>query len=180
MQAKSLGMAAALVAALTVSGHGQVTQKPKPFKVMFVTHTGEPAGEAKISEAKDGGVKIKLSIKNIPFGEHGVHIHENADCTGPDFKTAGGHFNPTMKHHGFANPAGHHAGDTPQNLSIGENHMGEATFVLTDLTMDPLAPNSIFAHGGTSIVIHEHADDEKTDPSGNSGNRIACAVIKQP
>jgi Cu-Zn family superoxide dismutase len=108
-----------------------------------------------------------------------VHIHEHAVCDAPDFKAAGGHFNPDGKHHGFQNPDGHHNGDTPGNVSVGENHKGEATFVLKDISMDPGAPNSIFANGGTSVVVHEHADDEKTDPSGNSGNRIACGVVKE-
>jgi len=74
---------------------------------------------------------------------------------------------------------GHHNGDLPKSVSVGEDHTGEATFVISSISLDPAAPNSIFANGGTSLVVHEKADDEKTDPSGNSGNRIACAVIKQ-
>ncbi|MDE1155079.1 MAG: superoxide dismutase family protein [Acidobacteriaceae bacterium] len=154
--------------------------KVHPFKVNFVTSKGEPAGVAKISEDKSGGVKIKLEFKNLPPGQHGVHIHENATCTAPDFKSAGGHFNPTGKHHGFENPMGHHAGDTPSNVVIGDNHSGEATFILSDVTLDPLAPNSLFAHGGTSIVVHASGDDMKSDPAGNAGARIACAVVVQP
>jgi superoxide dismutase, Cu-Zn family len=73
---------------------------------------------------------------------------------------------------------GHHNGDMPESVSVGENHMGSATFVLQSISMDPAAPNSLFLNGGTSIVVHAKADDQKTDPSGDSGNRIACGVIK--
>lgn len=167
--------------ALLCAGAATAQAPVKPFKVQFTTSSGQPGGTAKIGPGKGGqGVKITLDLKNIPFGAHAVHIHEHAMCTAPDFKDAGGHFNPTMKHHGYENPEGHHAGDTPQSIQIGEDHAGSITYTLPDLTLDPMAPNSIFAGGGTSIVVHEKADDEKTDPSGNSGNRIACAVIKQP
>jgi superoxide dismutase, Cu-Zn family len=120
-----------------------------------------------------------VKLENIPAGDHGVHVHEHAVCDAPDFKAAGGHFNPSGKHHGFQNPEGHHNGDTPGNVTVGENHKGQASFVLTDVSMDPNLPNSIFANGGTSVVVHEHADDEKTDPAGNAGNRIACGVVKE-
>ncbi len=101
-------------------------------------------------------------------------------CDAPDFKTAGGHFNPENKQHGIQNPMGHHAGDLPQNIVIGEGHVGQATFKVDYLSLDPAAPNSILANGGTSIMVHEKADDMKTDPTGNAGNRIACGVITAP
>ena len=119
-------------------------------------------------------------LKNLPVGEHGVHIHAKPLCDAPDFKTAGGHFNPDNKQHGFQNPMGHHAGDLPQNVAIGEGHVGQATFKVDYLSLDPTSPNSIIANGGTSIVVHEKQDDMKTDPTGNSGNRIACGVITAP
>ena len=154
---------------------------PKPMKelrVTFITHDGKPGGFATLKPDKTGGVKVTVQLENIPFGPHGVHLHQNADCTGPDFKTAGPHFIPTAKQHGFENPMGHHAGDAPVNIDVGEDHTGSATFVLKDVTFKADAPNSIFANGGTALVIHEKADDMKTDPSGASGNRIACAVVK--
>jgi Cu-Zn family superoxide dismutase len=144
------------------------------------TSTGEDAGTATFSPAKGGKISIKLNLKNLPPGEHGVHIHAKSLCEPPDFKTAAGHFNPESKQHGFQNPMGHHAGDLPQNVTIGENHTGQATFKVDYLSLDPASPNSIIANGGTSIVVHEKADDMKTDPSGNSGNRIACGVITAP
>lgn len=156
------------------------TAKPaKEVKVSFITHDGQPGGTATLKAQKDGSVKVRLSLKNIPFGPHGVHIHQNAVCEAPDFKSAGGHFNPTSKKHGFDNPEGHHAGDIPENVSVGEDHTGSASFVLKDVTLAPGVANSLLANGGTSIVVHEKADDMKSDPSGNSGNRIACAAVKQ-
>jgi Cu-Zn family superoxide dismutase len=160
------------VAVATASAGG-----PK-YTYSIIGKDGQDAGKVVFSAAKQG-VRVKISLKNIPFGMHGVHIHTNPVCDAPDFKGAGGHFNPDGKHHGYKNPAGHHNGDMPGSVSVGEDHMGEATFMLDTLSLDPAAPNSIFANGGTSLIVHESADDEMTDPSGNSGNRIACAVIKQ-
>lgn len=155
-------------------------QKPpkRTVKVILQTSQGRPAGTVTFSNVK-GGVKMKISLENTPFGEHAVHIHEHAVCDAPDFHGAGGHFNPSGKHHGYENPEGHHNGDLPKNVSVGEDHRGEATFVLNDISLDPNAPNSIFANGGTSVVVHEKADDMKSDPSGNAGNRIACGVVKE-
>lgn len=141
---------------------------------------GQDAGTATFKPVHGGKVEVKLKLKNLPMGEHGVHIHQNAKCDAPDFKSSGGHFNPDAKQHGYQNPAGHHNGDLPQNVVIGEGHVGEATFKVDSISMTPGAANSIFANGGTSIMVHEKADDMKTDPSGNSGNRIACGVIAAP
>jgi Cu-Zn family superoxide dismutase len=144
------------------------------------TSSGQDAGTATFHEGKKGSLTIKLSFKNLPPGEHAVHIHAKPLCDPPDFKSAGGHFNPESKQHGLLNPMGHHAGDLPQNVTIGEDHTGQATFKVDYLSLDPSSPNSILANGGTSIMVHEKADDMKTDPTGNAGNRIACGVITSP
>jgi len=154
--------------------------KPKEALVIPIkTSTGEDAGTATFKQGKNK-LTIKLDLKNLPVGQHAVHIHAKPLCDAPDFKTAGGHFNPESKQHGTLNPLGHHAGDLPQNVEIGEGHVGQATFKVDYLSLDPASPNSILANGGTAIMVHEKPDDMKTDPTGNAGNRIACGVITAP
>ena len=171
------GLAAGLLAGAQAAAQDVSAKPVKEIKVNLLNSQGQAAGTAILKQKKDG-VQLKVSLENVGFGEHGVHIHQNPVCEAPDFKSAGGHFNPDGKQHGFENPMGHHAGDTPSNLSVGEDHRGTATWTLTGVTLQPDAPNSLLSHGGTSLMVHEHADDMKTDPSGNSGNRIACGVIK--
>ena len=150
-----------------------------PLVIPIKTSTGQDAGTATFKQGKKD-LTIKLKLKNLPIGDHAVHIHQKPLCDAPDFKTAGGHFNPDAKQHGTMNPMGHHNGDLPQNITIGEQHTGQATFKVNYLSLDPTAPNSILANGGTSIMVHEKPDDMKTDPTGNAGNRIACGVITAP
>jgi len=144
-------------------------------EVPIKTSTGADAGTATISEGKNGvNLTITLKLKGLPAGLHAVHIHQNAVCDAPDFKGASGHFNPDNKQHGMDNPMGHHAGDLPTNVTIGEDHNGEVTYKVKYLSLGTDAATSVLGH---SIMIHEKADDMKTDPTGNAGNRIACGVI---
>jgi superoxide dismutase, Cu-Zn family len=140
---------------------------------------GSDVGTATLTQSGKN-VAIKLALKDLPVGDHGVHIHEKAACDAPDFKTAGGHFNPDKKQHGNQNPMGHHNGDLGKNVTVGEDHTANVTIKVDYLSLNPTAPNSVFANGGTSIVIHEKPDDMKTDPTGNAGNRIACGIITAP
>jgi Cu-Zn family superoxide dismutase len=135
---------------------------------------GNSVGMAMISPARGGGVSIALDLKGLPPGEHALHFHAVPKCEAP-FTSAGGHFNPANKKHGMQNPEGPHAGDM-NNVTVDANGTAKATIVNTNVTMGS-EPNSIYANGGTALMIHAAADDMKTDPAGNAGDRIACGAI---
>jgi Cu-Zn family superoxide dismutase len=175
--AASAVSALALFAFTLPAGPAAQGQAPTTNGVLvhILTSDGTDAGTALFRESRDGKIlSIALNLKNLPPGEHAVHIHANPVCDAPDFKGAGAHFNPDMKQHGALNPMGHHAGDMPENVTIGESHSGQATFKVDYLTLAADAPNSVLGH---AIMVHEKADDMKTDPTGNAGNRIACGII---
>ena len=149
---------------------------PKSAHADIVNAQGQKIGTAKILPAKKG-VKIEVSVSQLPPGNHGIHIHAVGKCEGPAFTTAGGHLNPDTKKHGKDNPEGPHAGDLLM-IDVKADGTAKATLLDTMVTLDDGA-NSLFHDGGTAIVIHEKEDDYKTDPTGNSGGRIACGVIQK-
>lgn len=149
---------------------------PKSAKAELRDAKGQNVGKATFKQTADG-VKISVQVFNVPPGPHAFHIHAVGKCEPPDFKTAGGHFNPQSMKHGLKNPAGPHAGDMP-NITVGQKGKGKATVVNKRVTLGEGA-NSLFHEGGTAIVIHEKADDDMTDPAGNAGNRMACGVIEK-
>ena len=162
---------AAFAAAAIAPLAGCVTDDPTGGAPMaLVNSAGVTIGNVRAWQTA-GGVSFRVTANGLPHGIHGIHVHSVGRCDPPDFASAGGHWNPAARKHGFSNPAGHHAGDLP-NVEVAANGVLSATVVLPGTSMATLLDAD-----GASIVVHAAADDYATDPSGNSGARIACAVI---
>ncbi len=143
----------------------------------FTGGDGRAMGNVAFSEGA-GGVTMTVSATGLPAGTHGIHLHEKGLCDGPKFESAGADWNPDMKKHGRDNPQGAHLGDLA-NIEVGANGAASANVTVAGATMASGAMMLADADG-TALVIHAKPDDYKTDPSGASGDRIACAVVAAP
>ncbi|MGQ9370885.1 superoxide dismutase family protein [Azospirillum sp. ST 5-10] len=181
--------AAALLAALGATaahaqggGQGGAALAPLPDapggQALATANLAGPDGKAMGSAAfveTPAGVLVQVRLENVPPGTHGLHIHQKGACEPPDFKSAGGHFNPGNEKHGLMAPGGRHAGDLP-NVFVGQDGRANAD-ILSDAVSLGTGANSLFPQGGTALVLHSGPDDYRTDPAGASGDRIACGSI---
>ena len=149
---------------------GMPTPGGRVATATLVTPTGLPAGRAMVTEVA-GGLRVTLDARGLTPGNHGAHLHTVGRCDAPDFASAGPHWNPSATKHGTMNPQGPHAGDLP-NLIVGPDGRGTLGITLAGATLAGLLDTD-----GAAMVVHAAADDLMTDPSGNSGGRIACGVL---
>ncbi|WP_138752817.1 superoxide dismutase family protein [Paenibacillus sinopodophylli] len=150
--------------------------EPTALLIPIINSEGKQIGAAQLVQKADK-VFVHIEAEKLAPGMHGVHFHSVGKCDTPDFKSAGDHFNPLSKQHGFNNSKGYHSGDLP-NIEVGADGKVIANIASADVTLQQGKPNSLLKEDGTAIIIHEKADDYVTDPSGNSGNRIACGIIR--
>lgn len=137
--------------------------------------SGDMVGTATLNESPDG-VSIKLKLEGLDPGFHGIHVHEFSSCEGPDFESAGNHFDPEGKEHGLMHPKGSHLGDLP-NIEADGSGLVDAELMLAGATLLD-GKTSILRGDGTSLVVHQQQDDGVSQPSGDSGERILCGEIK--
>ncbi len=183
-----LGIPAAIavagIALGSVAAEGELPAQPayggtaiKTITGTLIGADGKESGAVQLSQDSAGVVQVRVNATGLKAGEHGIHIHATGKCEGPAFTSAGGHFNPAGKKHGLLSPDGHHNGDL-HGLIAGANGTVVYTVTTKDISLTAGASN-IFDADGTAIVIHADPDDHKTDATGNSGARVACAVIAE-
>lgn len=161
-------LTASVTAALALASPASAADKAT---ALLKDADGIQVGEVTLT-AVPSGVVLVVDLIEVPPGTHAFHIHETGKCEPPDFKSAGGHFNPEEDKHGFLNPGGPHAGDMP-NIHVPENGKLKIEILNQRVHMS----NGLLDDDGSAIVIHEGADDYETDPAGHAGDRIACGVI---
>jgi len=167
------GILAGCGAAMQTQGTGQ----PRAFSQPIYDAGGQTVGQLTLTQRGRDSVRVVVEATRLPAGTHGTHLHATGRCDPPGFTTAGAHLNPTARQHGMRNPNGPHLGDLP-NLTVGTNGTGRMEATVAGSLSPGQAP--LFDADGTALVVHATADDMVTDPSGNSGARIACSVVAAP
>ncbi|HLR79685.1 MAG TPA: superoxide dismutase family protein [Bacillota bacterium] len=153
-----------------------IKDKEVDVTATLISTDGEKVGVVSMEQLIHG-VKMTLDATDLPPGSHGFHIHEKGVCELPDFESAGGHFNPTGSAHGFNALEGPHAGDLP-NIEVGKEGTVHVELINERVTLEQGKENSLLGDDGTTIIIHSGADDYKSQPAGNAGERIACGVVE--
>jgi Cu-Zn family superoxide dismutase len=173
----------AVLTAIAVAACGGQARGPEGAKLPDITAnaalfdtSGARVGVASFSE-DDGGIQMGVSVTGLEPGEHGMHVHETGTCTPPRFESAGSHLNPASKQHGLLNPQGPHAGDLP-NLVVETDGSADTAFTVS-ASLLAQGPESMLGREKRAFVIHADPDDQRTDPSGNSGARVVCGVIER-
>lgn len=156
---------------------GDNEEKNEEVEVDLQNDEDESVGTATLTE-EDEGVNVLLEGENLPKGTHAFHIHEEGQCEAPDFDSAGDHFNPEDADHGFDTEDGPHAGDMP-NIAVEEDGNVQQSFLAREVTLEEDEDNSLLDDEGTSLIIHEGADDGESQPSGDAGDKMACGVIEE-
>ena len=152
------------------------TPPPAP-EPKHATATMAPTAKSKVKwtiefKEVEGGVEVTANLEGLSPGDHGYHVHEKGDCSAPDGASAGGHFNPSGHKHGAPDGAEHHEGDFG-NLTAGKDGKATKTFVMKGISLGEGAESI----AGKGFIVHDKADDLKTQPTGNAGARVACGVI---
>jgi Cu-Zn family superoxide dismutase len=165
-----------LPAALLLGFASIASAQDGPTVLDVRTPTGQLVARAMVYSVPTG-LEVRVQAQGLAPGHYGAHLHAVGRCEGPDFASAGPHWNPTSRHHGTLNPEGHHLGDLP-NLDVDADGGGRVEFTIAGAEV--AGAQGLFDADGAAIVIHAAPDDYRTDPSGNSGARIACAVLTAP
>ena len=174
MKRIAAGALALLLTALWSAAVGKdADEGAGPQKAIAVVHGigGHKVHGTVTFTVHDDSIEIAVNLRGLTPGEHAFHIHEFGDCSSKDGMAAGGHFNPEKHHHGGPDAEQRHVGDLG-NITAGED--GKVNVTLKDKLVRLHGPHSII---GRSVIVHEKADDLKTDPAGNAGARIACGVV---
>jgi Cu-Zn family superoxide dismutase len=162
-------------ALLTLAACASGPPAPRPGAVADLKNAlGQAVGRATFTEVA-GGVRLVVDVRAFQPGDRGIHVHAVGRCDPPAFTSAGGHFNPLDRRHGLASPGGPHAGDLP-GIAVGADGRGHLD-VVTDRLSLGAGPTSIFDADGSALVVHDRPDDQRTEPTGNSGGRAACGVV---
>ena len=172
-----LAGSAVALSACGMFGGGGGTPSPRgsTARATFVNAQGQPAGTATLTSTGDG-VFISAQLRSLPEGTHAIHVHQTGRCE-PPFESAGAHFNPNNREHGYLNPAGQHAGDLP-NITVRSDGTAAADVYAPGLALTD-GGNALLDGDGAALVVHAGVDDYRTNPSGNSGPRIACGVVER-